>query len=213
MSIRSYLLLLPAFLWAACSCPPDEKEGDLSLSDQAVAFLNYDNDTELTFVDETGTPLVLSLSRGEEVSTDRLCVRTTCTEAKFGSPSSCAYYAAESRRYTFFSADNEVALDVLLYSDVYQYGKAEFLDALQVGLSIGIPSITGRHLIVTRFADPNPDIVPLTDLFEETTELTLNGKAFTDLLRYEEGNLAIYVKPGLGVIGFKNAEHTWVLEE
>jgi hypothetical protein len=213
MFIRFYLLLIPALLWSACSCPPDEKEGELDLSAEALAFLPYDNATKLTFLDEADNPLVLSLARGEEIERDQLCVRTTCTEARYGSPSSCAYYEAESRRYTFFSADNTVALDVLLYSDVYEYGTPEFFDALQVGLSIGTPSISGHHPIMVRFPDPDPAKQPLTDLFEVREDLSLNGKSFRNILTYEEGGLGIYVEAGVGVIGFKNSEHTWVLEE
>ena len=202
-----------ALLWAGCNCPPNEQVGDLSLGDPAKAFLPYDGSETLTFVDETGANMAFTLPRGQETFSDQLCIRTICTEAKFNSPSSCEYYAAESRRFSFFSDGNEAVLDLLLYSDVYNYNSTDFYDALQVAFSIGTPSIEAGAIVEQRFTgDFVENETSVQDFFVLTPTLTLNSRDFTDVLVYEEGNLGVYVQEGVGVIGFKNAEHTWVLE-
>lgn len=205
-----YLLLLSAsFYLGACSCPPNEKQGDLTLGTEAAAFLPYSGAETLVFVDETGGTMSFTAPRGAEFANDQLCYKTICTEAKFGSPSSCDYYSAESRRYTYFNSGNTEVLDVLVYSDVYKYGNPHFYDALQVGYG----SLSVRHLIANRSSDPIvPTELTLGSVFEARATLELNGRTFTDVLAYEEGALGIYVKPGEGVVGFKNATHTWVIQ-
>lgn len=205
-----YLLLLSASLfWGGCNCPPNEKQGDLALSSEAAAFLSYSGVETLVFVDEAGGTMSFTAPRGAVFASDQLCYKTICTEARFGSPSSCDYYSAESRRYTYFNADNTEVLDVLVYSDVYKYGNPNFYDALQVGYA----SLSARHLIANRSSEPIlPGELMLGATFEQRATLELNGRAFTDVLAYEEGALGVYVKPGEGVIGFKDAAHTWVIQ-
>jgi len=208
------LLLFAALLWTACSCPPDEQTGELALGSAAQGFLNYEGDETLIFQNTSGVQLNFTAIRGKETSEDQLCYRTTCTEAKYNSPSSCEYYAAESERFSFFSEDNNVVLDLLLYSDVYDYGTADFYDAFQLGFSFGTPSITGHHIIEPRFTGTfDISTLELTDLFYTEALLVLNGTTYTDLLVYEENSLAVYIEPGKGVIGFKNAEDTWTLQQ
>jgi hypothetical protein len=211
--------LLPSFFllgiltWNACGCPPDEQTGELALSTEAKDFLAYDGSETLTFVNENGESLNFTAIRGREFTQDQVCYRTTCTEAKFNSPSSCEYYAIESERFSFFSEDNTVVLDLLLYSEVYDYGLADFYDAFQLAFSFGTPSISGRHVIGPRFVgDFDVNDLDLMDLFSEEASLELNGQTYTDLLVYTEGNLAVYVEPGRGLVGFKNATNTWIIQ-
>ena len=126
--IFGILLLFTALLWNACGCPPDEQTGELTLGTAAKNFLDYEGNETLIFQNSSGTQLSFTAIKGKEVSEDQLCYRTTCTEAKYNSPSSCEYYIAESERFGFFSEDNNVVLDLLLYSDVYDYGTADFYD-------------------------------------------------------------------------------------
>ena len=210
----STLVVILILLGAACSCPSDEKVGDLNLTAAAQAFLPYNGNEELVFIDETGQSLQLTVPQGREVQENRLCTRTTCTEAKFGSPSSCEYYAAESHRYTFRNADGDMVIDLLLYTEVYKRTDATFYDAFQVAFSTGTSSIVGHHVIEGRFSEPIMlSEINLTDFFTEEANLVLNNQSFDQVLRYEEGELAIYVKEGVGVVGFKNAEHSWVLQQ
>ncbi len=213
MKYLPFYALCLALLWAGCNCPPNEQVGDLSLGDQAKAFLPYVGSETLTFTDEAGATMTFTLPRGEEVFSDQLCIRTICTEAKFNSPSSCEYYAAESQRFSFFSDGNEAVLDLLLYSDVYNYNTTDFYDVLQVAFSIGTPSIEAGAIVEQRFTGEFiENETSIQDFFVFTPTLTLNSREFTDVLAYEEGNLGVYIQEGVGVIGFKNAEHTWVLE-
>ena len=164
--ILGTLLLFTALLWTACSCPPDEQTGELALGTAAENFLAYEGDETLVFQNSSGAQLSFTAIKGKEVGEDQLCYRTTCTEAKFDSPSSCEYYAAESERFGFFSEDNNVVLDLLLYSDVYDYGTADFYDAFQLGFSFGNPSITGHHILEARFTGMfDISTLALTDLF------------------------------------------------
>jgi len=199
----------------SCNCPDDELKGELKLEQRAQDFVAYDGTETLLFTNETGDTISLTAPRGMEVGMDKLCYHTTCTEAKYGSPSSCDYYNTENRRFTYFSNDdNEIVLDVLLYSDNYGYGMPEFYDALQVGYSNKIPGFLAQYLIKVRIEGTiEPEKITLSDLFEEQLEVELNGKTFTDVLFFEEGSLGLYFKEGQGVIGFKNTEHTWVLQE
>ena len=207
-----YFALCLALLWAGCSCPPDEQVGTLTLTEKTLAFLPYEGSETLVFADESGVEMSFTAPRGEEVFSDKLCIRTICTEAKFNSPSSCEFYSAESRRYSFFSSDNEAVLDLLLYSDVCNYGSPDFFDAIQVAFSIGTPSIEAGDVIEQRFSgDFSDSETGIQDFFIPTPTLTLNGQEFTDVLVYEEGNLGVYLQEGTGVIGFKNADHTWVI--
>lgn len=205
-----FLLALGLF-WQSCSCPPDEQTGEITLSELSLQLLPYDGSETLSFLDETGASLELNAPRGEEISTDQLCYRTTCTEAKFNSPSSCEYYAAESRRYSFFATNNSIVLDLLVYSEVYKYGEPQFYDALQIAFSSGTPSIEATYVIEPRFtgefvmADLN-----INRFLMEQESVELNGQTFMNVLVHEEGNLAIYLQEGVGVIGFKDANHTWV---
>ena len=197
-----------------CNCPDDEQKGELNLEQRTQDFVTYDGTETLVFVDETGATISLTAPRGMEVEMGKLCYRTTCTEAKYGSPSSCDYYNTESRRFTYFSDDNQIVLDVLLYSDNYGYGMPEFYDALQVGYSNGTPGFLAQYLIKVRVEGTiDPKKITLSDLFEERQEIELNGKIFTDILLFEEGSLGLYFKEGQGVIGFKNTEHTWIIQE
>lgn len=209
--IAFLFLLTVGLLWQSCSCPPDEQTGEISLAERSLQILPYDGAETLSFLDETGASLELTAPRGEELNSDQLCYRTTCTEAKFNSPSSCEYYSAESRRYSFFAADNSIVLDLLVYSDVYKYGEPLFYDALQVAFSSGTPSIEATYVIEPRFTGEfiTADLGINRFLMEQAT-LELNGQTFTNILIHEEGNLAIYLQEGVGVIGFKDANHTWV---
>lgn len=208
------MLFVASIVIMGCNCPADERTGELKLGQEAKEFLSYDGTETLVFVDETGASLNFTAPRGMESSDDKLCYRTTCTEAKFGSPSSCEYYDAESRRFTYFTNDDSAVLDVLVYSDVYDYGMPEFYDALQVGLSIGTPGISVNHLIDVRI-DPPIDTTKInfTDVFTEAATVDLNGQNFTDILLFEDALLSVYVKEGKGIIGFKNNEHTWVIQD
>jgi len=208
------LLIVAALCANACGCPPDDKTGTLNLTAAAQSFLPYNGSETLTFTDETGAELTLQLPRGQELKTDQLCYRTTCTEAKYNTPSSCEYYDADSRRYTFFGAGNTVVVDLLVYSAVYDYGMPVFYDALQVGFSVGTPSIIGHHLIEARFTEPfDTTKLGISDFFQERPTLVLNGQAFSNALAYEEGNMGVYIEQGTGIIGFKNAEHIWVVQQ
>lgn len=212
-SIFSILILLTPLLWTACGCPPDEKTGELTLGDAARAFLNYDGSETLVFKNSNAAELRFTAIRGKESGEDQLCYRTTCTEAKFNSPSSCEYYAAESERVSFFSEDNSVVLDLLLYSEVYDYGTAQFYDAFKLGFSFGTPSIVGHHILEARFSGEfDVTTLGLTDLFRSEASVVLNGEIYNDILVYEENSLAVYIEPGTGVIGFKNATDTWTLQ-
>ncbi|MEL7222138.1 MAG: hypothetical protein AAGJ93_12520, partial [Bacteroidota bacterium] len=207
---KLFSLLLGGILlaWSSCSCPPNEKVGDLTLTETAIAFLPYDGNEVLTFVDETGTELKLQTLNGRETQENQLCTRTTCTEASYGSPSSCEYYAAESRRYTFNNEDQTILIDLLLYTEVYERNDATFYDALQAAFSAGTPNIVGHHLIEGRFDDAiNLSNINLTDFLTPVENIELNGTPFTDILQYEEGELALYLQAGTGIIGFKNADH------
>ncbi|WP_367391723.1 hypothetical protein [Lewinella sp. LCG006] len=212
--IFAILIILTPLLWTACGCPPDEKTGELALGDAAKNFLGYDGSEVLVFKNASAAELRFTAIRGKEVGEDQLCYRTTCTEAKYNSPSSCEYYTSESERFGFFSEDNTVVLDLLLYSDVYDYGTAEFYDAFQLGFSFGTPSISGHHVIEARFSgDFDINTLGITDFFRPEATMVLNGETYNDILVYEENSLAVYIEPGKGVIGFKNAEDTWTLQQ
>lgn len=213
MKLSPLLLIVALLAWSGCNCPPDEKVGDLTLTDGSLSFLPYDGNEVLTFIDEAGNTLELSTPNGIETQENQLCTRTTCTEARYGSPSSCEYYAAESRRYTFNSSDQNIVIDLLLYTEVYQRSEATFYDALQAAFSSGTASIVGHHLIEGRFSEEiNLSNINLTDFFTALDQLELNGVSFTNILQYQEGDLALYIQEGTGLIGFKNADHTWVIQ-
>ena len=200
--------------WQACSCPDSEQTGEIDLGQAAADFFSYDGSETLVFLNEIGEEMRFEAPEGQFIERSELCYRTTCTEAKFGSPSSCEFYASESERYTFFNDDNTVVLDLLLYSDVYDYGTAEFYDAMQGSFSFGQPSIVAQHILEPRFSGTfDVQSLELTDVFEERASQTLVDKTFTDILAFEEGSLALYIEPGQGVIGFKNADHTWVIQD
>lgn len=198
-------------LLAGCNCPPDEQVGNLALSTEALDFLPYTGAETLTFRAEDGSEIRFSAPRSEEINNDRLCIRTICTEAKFGSPSSCDYYAAESRRYSYFSEDNDAVLDLVLYSELYNYNTTDFYDLCLVSLSYGEPAMEASHIIVPRFTGGfDPDDTDIVDQMEERANVTLQDSTFTNVLTREEGDLAVYLQPGQGVIGFKGGGKTWV---
>ena len=43
--------------------------------------------------------------------------------------------------------------------------------------------------------------------------VNISSVTFTDVLVFEEGTLGIYVKPNLGVVGFRTADNTWVIQD
>lgn len=199
--------------WQSCSCPSSEQTGELSLGTLAKSFFDYDGTEILVFRNEIGEEERFRAPEGRLITTDDLCYRTTCTEASFSGESSCEFVASESERYTFFNEDNTVVLDLLLFSDVYDYGTDDFYDAMQASFAFGNPSIAGIHLLEPRFTGTfDPAELMLMDVFEPQVALTLVDKTFTDVLSYEDGSFGIYIQPGLGVIGFKTADHTWVLQ-
>lgn len=207
-------LVAATIFWQACNCPPSEQMGELALGNAAQSFLNYDGSETLVFRNDQGEEMRFMAPEGKLLTSDELCYRTTCTEAEFGSPSSCEFVAADSERYTFFNEDNTVVIDMLLYSDVYDYGTAEFYDAFQAGFSFGSPSIIAVHVLEARFTGTfEPQTLELTDVLEEQASLTLVDKTFMDVLVYEEGSLSIYMQPGVGVIGFRTADNTWVIQD
>ena len=199
--------------WQACSCPPSEQTGELGLGPAARDFLSYDGSETLTFRNADGEELRFTAPEGRLLTSSELCYRTTCTEAQFGSRSSCEFFLSESERFTFFNSDNTVAIDLLLYSDVYDYGTADFYDALQVSFSFGSPSIVAIHLLEKRFQWTfDPATLELDAVFEEQASLTLVDQTFTNVLSYEEGSLGVYIKPELGLIGFRTADQSWVIQ-
>lgn len=207
-------LLAFAIFWQACSCPPSEQTGELALGSKAQAFFNYDGSETLVFRNDQGEEMRFMAPEGKFVTSDELCYRTTCTEAEFGSPSSCEFVAAESERYTFFNEDNTVVIDLLLFSDVYDYGTAEFYDALQAGFSFGTPSISATYVLEPRFTGTfEPETLEIMDVLEEQANITLVDKTFTDVLVFEEGSLGIYIQEGVGVIGLQTPNGTWVIQD
>ncbi len=212
--LLSLVLLAGTLFWQACSCPPSEQTGELALGSVAKAFFNYDGSETLVFLNDQGQEMRFMAPEGKFISSDELCYRTTCTEAEFGSPSSCEFVAAESERYTFFNEDNTVVIDLLLFSDVYDYGMDDFYDAFQAGFSFGNPSISAVHVLEPRFTGTfEPETLEIIDVLEEQASLTLLDKTFTDVLVFEEGTLGIYVKPNVGVVGFRTADNTWVIQD
>lgn len=209
------LLIFSGLMVWSCGCPDDEKTGDLGLAQETLSFLPYNGSETLVFENEQGNSLSFTAPRGQEENVDKLCYRTTCTEAKFGSPSSCEYYDAESRRFTYFTEGNAEVLDVLLFSDVYERGQALFYDALKVAYSSTSLSMNTHHLIDVRI-DGTVDStkINLADELKLQATLELNGRLFNEVLVFEEGeNRGVYVKEGVGVIGFKNAQGTWLIKE
>jgi hypothetical protein len=211
----------PFFLWAAlaltllttCNCPPSEQVGTLALGAEALDFLPYDGSETLRFVAGDGSEMTFTAPRGEEINSDELCIRTTCTEARLGSPSSCDYYAAESRRYSYFADDNQGVIDFLLYSELYTYNTTDFFDVCLVALSIGSPSMEATRVIAPRFTgDFDPRDTELMDQLELRASITLNGQAFTDVLTLERNGLAVYLQEGNGLIGFRANGQTWLAQ-
>jgi len=85
---------------------------------------------------------------------------------------------------------------------------------LQLGLSIGTPSTSANHLIEVRITPPiDLTKINFSDVFVEVASLELNGQTFSDVLIFEDTLMSVYLKEGKGIIGFKNNEHTWVIQD
>lgn len=209
-----YCTLSILLLAVACSCPPDEEIGQIGLSETARGFLPYDGSETLVFADEDGNTLQFAAPRGEEKGSDQVCIRTTCTEARFNSPSSCEYFKADNLRYVFVSEDRERLIDLLVYTLLYQRETENFYDALQVSYASGPPSFVADWLLATRF-NGSIDIAdtPLNNLMTLEEELTLNGEVFTAVLRFQQNGLGIYLQAEKGVIALQEADRIWLLQE
>lgn len=213
MRLKLLFALTALTLYSACNCPPDEETGVLELSAAAKTFAPYDGRDTLTFIGENGERYTLTLPDGEVSATDQICVRTICTEARFGSPSSCAYFSAESRRYTYRSNDGQAVLDILLYSALHKRNTEDFFDALNIGWSAGTGSTLAGWVIEKRFpGELDPGNTGIANFFTPRDTILLNGRLFTNILAWEEDELAVYFQAGLGPVGLRAAGKTWARE-
>lgn len=206
------LLLWPVLLIGACTCPPDEKTDSLSLSSEARAFVPYTGQETLTFDAPDGQSLTFTAPKGEEVGEDRLCTRNICTAVSFGSPSSCEYTGAESRRYTYFTADNNAVLDVLVYSGQNEANSTDWFDAVQVAFSAGTPSTAAHHIINQRFTGTlKTTELGISRYFNPLDSIRINGQLFTHVLQLQEGSLGVYMQPTKGVVALTSGGKNWLL--
>jgi hypothetical protein len=214
--MRQFLFaaLCAALVLVGCNCPPDEKTDAINLTPEAQAFVAYTGAETLEFVAPDGATLRFTAPRGEEIGEDRLCTRNICTEAKLGSPSSCEYTGAENRRYTFFTTDNGAVLDVLAYTGQSERNSTNWYDAIQVGFSAGTPSTVAHHIIQQRFSgELKRDELGITDFFQPLDSVVVGGVTLRNVLRHQEGGLAVFLQPNKGVIALRANGKDWLLRE
>lgn len=214
--MRQFLLaaVWVALLLAGCNCPPDEKTDAINLTPEARAFTVYTGSETLEFAAPDGATLRFTAPRGEEIGEDRLCTRTICTEAKLGSPSSCEYTGAESRRYTFFTADNNAVLDVLIYTGQKERNSTDWYDAVQVSFSSGTPSTAAHHIVRQRFSgELDQSKLGITAFFQPLDSVVVGGATLRNVLRHQEGSLAVFLEPNKGIVALRANGKDWLLRE
>lgn len=196
----------------SCGCPESEKIGSIDLTTEARAWVPYQGNEVLQFQNQDGESLVLRSAKGREVSRDPLCIRTTCTEAKYDGKSSCEFYSAQSERFVFSSEDQNTVLDLLLYSSLYQPETTRFVDVLRITLSKGTPIGSAEKLVQIRFTETfDPSTLSLLPKLQSMGTVVLNGIPFPDVQGEESQPVQFYYNHTRGLVGFRVDGDTWHL--
>ncbi|MEM6268539.1 MAG: hypothetical protein AAF998_03835 [Bacteroidota bacterium] len=208
LSFRALCASLLCSFLLGCGCPPDEKIGEIRLQSSTQGWIAYQGNETLPFTNANRDGLRLRNRCGAEASTDRLCIRTICTENKIKGQSFCEYFDAESRRFIFQDDADSLLLDLLFYSAVYDPEARHFVDVVRVTLSWGTAIISGEKVLGQNFSG----ILDSTKLslgppLEELGRVKLDSVYFENVYSRTEGPLALWLSPEQGLVGFsRNGE-------
>lgn len=210
LALVVFTLSILTFSNCKTDCPPDKKTGSIQLDDATKAFNPYFGDERLYFKNEAGTEEIkLEAPDGLVTSTDHLCYEVICTDIKFGSPTSCNYYEAESQRINFVNDQRQLLFDLALFSEVLRQDETLFYD--EVSMSLSGETINGAAATVSklRFSEPYDS----TELnVQEWLTFEPEVFEFSNVYVYEGEFLSFYYTKEQGLVGFTFQEEYWWLD-
>lgn len=191
------------------NCPPDEKKGDIELTDNTLAFLPYTGSESIILTNAQGDEITLSSIDGMINSTNKLCYKTTCEELRYGSPSSCEYYDSEAIQLNFSNAIDTILLAVTLHSAYLRKDEPMFYDVFQLSLSAG--NYIGLGRINTDFRGNSTQS---SDYIETDRIMTPNADwhNFNNVFKAIDGDLIFYWNKELGFLGYQTPSKEWWLD-
>ncbi len=209
--MKYFILILSILAISNCKtdCPPDNKTGTLELADETKAFNPYVGDEHLFFKNDAGDEIELYAPDGLVIGQDNLCYEVTCTEPKFGSPTSCNYYEAESNRIFFTDDNQDIGFDLALFSEVLRQNETLFFDEVMMSFSTENANGLGAIVSKVRFSEPYDSTE-----FNIQNWLTFLPEVydFVDVYVYEGEFLNFFYTKELGLVGFEVDGDTWLLD-
>ena len=191
-------------------CPPDEKTGSIQLDDATRAFNPYIGDERLFFKNEAATEeIALHSPDGLTTNTEHLCYEVICTEVKFGSPTSCKYYEAESQRINFVDDDHQLLFDLVFFSEVLRQNEPLFFDEVKLSLSTEDTNDAAATVSKIRFSEPYDS----TELnIQEWLTFVPEVFEFSNVYVHEGEFLSFFFTKEQGLVGFTFQNEYWWLD-
>ncbi len=195
-------------------CPPDEKIGEMPLSQTSKAFFPYSGQPTLVFKDESGHEVRLKAVKPIQPEKTKITVYKTCSELKYDGKSSYQYFEGEALAADFLSGQPAFAISVRLSTWNLRPEQESFYDKLTLHVS-GTDAIGDGELVTdVRFSgDYEEREFNITTPMTEVGTVTLNGVSFDNAYATDEMNgRIVYYNKAKGVFGFRTSGHTYHLD-
>ncbi len=195
----------------------DEQVGSTEISQEARAYLPYDEGDELTFLSEDGDSIQLIVSVLEEPY--HICVKFRC-ELTTGpyETTPCEYYQTAGYRNLLRTADSTRLIDMVIARENYEAESTLFYDVFVVNYSDSSNTfIRGESVAFVEFTEPEFDENNsiLFKPFAEADSIQLLDQTFTNVLYTEEDNDddRLYYEVGTGLVGIELGSKIYVITQ
>lgn len=138
------------------SCPPNEKVGEISLSDNSLKFLPYTNKSVLVFKDQNGQELKFVSEDGITINKQELAVKDICSELKYDGRTAYEYFEGQYKYIHFLSKPEGYSFTLSIYTEVLKKEEKSFYDRLLLDLS-GIGYLGRGEMVIDYRSNDNPE--------------------------------------------------------
>lgn len=220
-SVLLFLLLVSFLFFYGCktavTCPPDKKIGTKPFSTAIKPLIPYKQNQKQIFINSNGEEIELDVLRTESGMKDRLCVKKICSTIDIKSKTTCEYLAGEVSRF-FISGEKNgktVSGDILFYHYQLEPYSQSFAVAMRMSMEHETRQSMGGIILENESGvNPNAQFLKseLGNIFEEKSNIELNGQTFTDVYIQTAAQPKFYLSKSKGLIGFEMNGELWVVK-
>ncbi|MCB0516179.1 MAG: hypothetical protein R2798_01590 [Chitinophagales bacterium] len=215
MSLKNLVeIMLLALVFASCEhkiCPQDKQVGTVEMQTNAKEFVPYTSNDTLQFLNEQAQLMQLFEIENIHNFHEKLCVKHLCTEPQFDGESSCEYVAAESKKWVFANASQDVVLDISLFPNIYTSDTIVMYYQFGITLSINEAVGMGNAVADAQNADSLLLVSQLPNPLLKVDTVVIKNELFQNVLQIQSPAIKLYYQVEKGLIGFEDGEHQWVL--